>query len=166
VGHQGGGHQGEGHPGEEHPGEGYRGDCRHLPLRRVAASPHRHLSCFRLPQLLAELAPLGEVFEASDAPNTPGHVGYESPGFVVVVEALEFVAVGQAPEVVAVGYHQEKIITSGWNDSVRVDGVHQSRQRYPGGVSLGALRQYHASRSISPYRRGLTVSSRAVILLF
>jgi len=72
-GHPGEGHPGEGHPGEGHPGEGHRGDCRHKPIRRVAAAPHRHPRCFRLPQLLAELAPLGEVFAASQAPKTPAH---------------------------------------------------------------------------------------------
>jgi len=53
--------------------EGHRGDCRHLTIRRVAAAPHRHSRCFRLPELLTELAPLGEVFAALQAPKTPAH---------------------------------------------------------------------------------------------
>jgi hypothetical protein len=91
------------HPREGHPGEGTRGDPRHLPIRRVAAAPHQHPRCVRLPQLPAELAPLGEVFAASQAPKTLAHWWYESPEFVVVGEALGFMAVGQAPEVVAEG---------------------------------------------------------------
>jgi hypothetical protein len=72
-GHWGEGHWGEGHPGEGHLGEGYRGDHRHLPIRRVATAPHRHRRCFQLPQLLADLVPLGEVFAASQAPKPLAH---------------------------------------------------------------------------------------------
>jgi hypothetical protein len=54
---------------EGHRGEGHQGDCRHLPIQSAAADPHSHPRCFRLPQLLAELAALGEVYAASQAPN-------------------------------------------------------------------------------------------------
>ena len=70
-GYRGEGRPGEGHPGDGHPGERHRGDCRHLPICSVAAGPHRHPRCFWLPQLLAELAPLGKVFAASQDPKTP-----------------------------------------------------------------------------------------------
>jgi hypothetical protein len=72
-GHWGEGHPREGHPGKGHPAEGHREDCRHLPIRRVATAPHRNPRCFRLPQLLAELAPLGVVLVASQALKTPAH---------------------------------------------------------------------------------------------
>jgi hypothetical protein len=86
-GHWGEGHRGEGHrvqghwgerpQGEGHQGEGHCGDSRHLPIQSAAADPHRHrhphLRCFRLPQLLAELAPPGEVFALSQTPNAPAH---------------------------------------------------------------------------------------------
>jgi hypothetical protein len=62
--------------------------------------------------------------------------------------------------------HQQKIIPSGWNDSIRVDAVRQSRQRHPDGGLLLARRQYHALRCISPSHRSFTVSSRSVGLLF
>jgi len=51
-------------------GERHRGDYRYLPIHRVAAAPHQHPKNFRLPPLLAKLAPLGEVFAASKAPKT------------------------------------------------------------------------------------------------
>jgi len=57
--------QGEGHRGEGHQGEGHQGDCRHLPIQSAAADPHPHPRCFRLPQLPAQLALLGEVFAES-----------------------------------------------------------------------------------------------------
>jgi len=63
-------------------------------------------------------------------------------------------------------WHQEKIFPSGWNDSVTVDAVRQSRQRHPGGGLLRARRQYHASRCISPSHRSFTVSSHSVGLQF
>ena len=103
-GHWGERHWGEGHWGEGHWGERHLGDCRQLPMCWAAANPHPHPKCFRLPQVLAELAPLGEVFAASQAPKTPAQGGDESPEFVVVGKAQGFVAVGQAPEVVAVVY--------------------------------------------------------------
>jgi hypothetical protein len=85
-------------------GEGHRGECRYLLICRVAAAPYRHPRCFGVPHLLAELAQLGEVLEASQSPKTPAHWGYESPEYVVKGETPGFVAVGQAPEVVAVGH--------------------------------------------------------------
>ena len=36
--------------------------------------------------------------------------------------------------------HQQKIITSAWDGSVRVDAVRQGRQRHPGGCLLCAQR--------------------------
>jgi hypothetical protein len=62
--------------------------------------------------------------------------------------------------------HQQNIIPSGRHGSVRVDAVHQSRQRHPGGGLLWARHQSHTSRCISPSHRGFTVSSRSVNLLF
>ena len=62
--------------------------------------------------------------------------------------------------------HQQKIIPSGRNGSVRVDVVRQSRQRHPGGSLLRAGHQYHASGCISPSHRSFTLSSRSVGLLF
>ena len=59
--------------GEGHWGEGLRGDCWHLPIQSAAANPHPHPRYFWLQQLPAELAPLGEVFAASQAPNAPAH---------------------------------------------------------------------------------------------
>ena len=70
---QGERHWEEGHWGEEYQGEGYRGACCHLPIQSAATDPHPHPRCFRLPQLLSELAPPGEVFPASQAPNAPAH---------------------------------------------------------------------------------------------
>ena len=77
-GHRGEGHLAEGrlpegHAGEEYLGEGHWGDCRFLPIRRVAAVPHQHPRCFQLAQLLAELALLGEVVAASQPPTTAAH---------------------------------------------------------------------------------------------
>jgi len=92
--------------GEGHLGEVHWGDCYHMPICWVAAAPHRHPSYVRLAQLLAELAPLGEVVAASQAPKTPAHWEYESPVFVVMGEAPGFVAVWQVLEVVAVGYNR------------------------------------------------------------
>jgi len=42
--------------------------------------------------------------------------------------------------------HQHKTFPSGRNGSVRVDALHQSVQRHPGGGLLCAWGQYHASR--------------------
>jgi hypothetical protein len=70
---QGEGYRGEGHQEEGHQGEGHRGDRRHLPIQSAATDPHLHPMCFRLPQHLAELAPPGEVFAPSQAPNAPAH---------------------------------------------------------------------------------------------
>jgi len=63
-------------------------------------------------------------------------------------------------------YHQEKTIPSGRNGSIRVDAFRQSGQRRPGGGLLYSWRQYHASHCILPSHCRLTVSSRAVGLLF
>ena len=95
--------QGQEHRGEGNWGEGHRGDCHHLPIRGAATNSHPHPKCFRLPQLLAELAPLGDVFAASHTPKPPAHRGDKSPEFVFVGEAPRFVAMGQVPEVVALG---------------------------------------------------------------
>ena len=77
-GHRGEGHLGDGHRGEEHrghghPGDGHQGDFRNFPFGILAAAPHRHPRCSRLPQCVAELAPLGDVFAASQARKTPLH---------------------------------------------------------------------------------------------
>jgi len=69
VGHWGEEQWGEGHREVGHQGQGHWGDCHHLLIQSAAAIPHRR--CFRLPQCLAESAPLGEVFAASQAPNAP-----------------------------------------------------------------------------------------------
>jgi len=71
------------------------------------------------------------------------------------------VSVGAAPN-----GHQQKIIPSRVNGSVTVDALPQSRPWHPGGGSLHARRQYHASHCISPSYRGFTVSSRSVCLPF
>jgi hypothetical protein len=63
-------------------------------------------------------------------------------------------------------FHQEKMLPSGRNRSVRVDVLCQSRQRHPGGGLLRTRGQFNASRSISPSDRCFTVSSRSVGLLF
>jgi hypothetical protein len=68
--------------------------------------------------------------------------------------------------ITALDDHQHKIFPSGWNDSVRVDAVRQSRQRHPGGGVVRARPQYHTSRCIWPSHRSFTVSSRSVGLLF
>jgi len=62
--------------------------------------------------------------------------------------------------------HQQKIIPSGRDGSVRVDAVRQSHQRHPGGGLLRARCQYHASRCISPSHHSFTFSSCSVGLLF
>ena len=62
--------------------------------------------------------------------------------------------------------HQQKNILFGRNGSVRVDALHQSCQRHPGGGLLHAQRQYNASRCISLSDRCFTLSSRSVGLLF
>jgi len=43
-----------------------------------------------------------------------------------------------------------------------VDALHQSRLRHPSGGSVRALRQYHASRCISPSDRRFAISSHSV----
>jgi len=75
---------------------------------------------------------------------------------------------GSVIESVLIAYlgHQQKTFPSGRNDSVRVDALHQSRQRDRGGGLLRARRQYHASRCISLSDRRFAVSSRSVGLLF
>jgi len=72
-GHRGERHRAEGHRGEGHPGDEHPGDCRHLTICLVAAALYRYPRCFRLPQLLTELAPLGEVFAASQVSKPPAH---------------------------------------------------------------------------------------------
>jgi hypothetical protein len=62
--------------------------------------------------------------------------------------------------------HQQNIIPSRRNGSVRVDALRQRRQRHPGGGLLRARRQFNASHSISPSDRCFTVSSRSVGFLF
>jgi hypothetical protein len=63
-------------------------------------------------------------------------------------------------------WHQQKIFPSGWNGSVRVNALRQSRRRHPGGGLLHDRRQFNASRSRSPSDHCFTVSSRSVGLLF
>jgi len=66
------------------------------------ADSHPDPRCFQQAELLAELAPPGEVIAQSQAPKTPSHQVDESPEVVVVGEDLRFKTMGQAPEVVAV----------------------------------------------------------------
>jgi hypothetical protein len=49
--------------------------------------------------------------------------------------------------------HQQKSFPSGRTGCVRVDALRQSGPRHPGGGSLRARRQYHASSCISPSDR-------------
>ena len=58
---------------EDVRGEGHRGDCRHLPNCAVSAVLHRHPRYLRPPQLLPELALLGDIFAASQVPTTAAH---------------------------------------------------------------------------------------------
>jgi hypothetical protein len=60
--------------------------------------------CSGLPKLPAELALLGEVFAASNTPETPAQTGDKYLEFAVVGQASCFVTVGQMREVVAMGY--------------------------------------------------------------
>jgi hypothetical protein len=78
-----------------------------LPIQSAAADPHPHPRCFRLPQLLAVLAPLGEVFASLEAQNAPAQGEDESPELVVVGDAPGFMAMGQTSEVLALGYVRE-----------------------------------------------------------
>jgi hypothetical protein len=64
------------------------------------------------------------------------------------------------------GNHQQKNIPFGWNGSIRVDALRQSRQRHPSGGLLRARRQYNVLHCISPSDRCFNVSSRSVGLLF
>jgi len=50
-------------------------------------------------------------------------------------------------------HHQQKIIPSGRNGSVRVDALSQSRHSHPGGGLHRTRRQFHASCCISPSHR-------------
>ena len=84
------------HPGAPQ-GEGHWADFCHLQIRWAATDPPPHARCFRLPQLHAELALLGEVFGVSKAPKTPAHPRDESPECVVVGETPLFTPVGPAP---------------------------------------------------------------------
>ena len=90
--------------GEGHCRKGLWGHCQHLPISRAAANPHQHLRCFRRPQLVPDLAPPGDIFATSQAPNPAAHCGVDSPAFVFMGKAPGSVAVGQTTEVVAVGY--------------------------------------------------------------
>jgi hypothetical protein len=63
---------------------------------------------------------------------------------------------------VVVNLHQQKIIPSGRNASMRVGAVRQRHQRNSGGRLLCAWRQYHASSCISPSHRSFTFSSLSV----
>jgi len=65
------------------------------------------------------------------------------------------------PEV-KMNIHQQQTFPSGWNGSVRVDALRQSRQRHPGGRLLRARRHYHPSHCISPSDRCFAISSRSV----
>jgi hypothetical protein len=62
--------------------------------------------------------------------------------------------------------HQQKILPSGQNGSVRVEALRLSRQRHPGSGLLHAWHQYHASCCILLSNRRFTISSRSVGLLF
>ena len=62
-------------------------------------------------------------------------------------------------------YHQQKIILSGQNGSVKVDAVRQSCLRHPGGGLLCARRLYHASHCISPSHCSFTISCQSVGLI-
>jgi len=87
-----------------HRGVKYQGNCSHLPMHPVAADPHSHATYSQLPQILADLAPPGEVFVALHDPYAATHCEDESPECVAVGEALNVVAIGQVLEVVALGY--------------------------------------------------------------
>ena len=58
--------------------------------------------------------------------------------------------------------HQQRMIPSGRNGSVRGDAVRQRRETNAGGGLLRARRQYHSSRCISPSDCRFAVSSRSV----
>jgi len=62
--------------------------------------------------------------------------------------------------------HQQNIIPSVRNGSVRVDVIRQRWQEHLGGGFLRARRQYHASRCISLSNHNFTVSSHSVGVLF
>ena len=62
--------------------------------------------------------------------------------------------------------HQQKTFPPGRNGSIRVDGIHQSHQRHPGGGLLRTQHQYHVSHCISPSDLRFVVSSHSVGLLF
>jgi len=70
------------------------------------------------------------------------------------------------PSPAVVDVHQQKTFPSARSGSVRVDALRRSRRRHPGGRSLRAWPQYHASRCISPSDRCFSVSSRSVGVLF
>jgi len=55
--------------------------------------------------------------------------------------------------------HQQKTFPLGQIGCVRVDALHQSRQRHPGGGLLRDRREYHASRCTLPSDRSFAVSS-------
>jgi len=63
-------------------------------------------------------------------------------------------------------FHQQKTFPSGQDGSVRVDALRHSRQRHPGGGSLHAWCQVHASCHIPPSDRRFGVSSCSVGPLF
>jgi hypothetical protein len=64
-----------------------------------------------------------------------------------------------------VALHQQKTFPSGRNGSVRVDALHQSRQRHSSGWLLHARHQCRASRCILPSERCFAISSHSVGLL-
>jgi len=72
------------------------------------------------------------------APAKEQHIS--SVGHSVAVESSQVVPV----------VCQQQISLSGRNCSVRVDALHQSHQRQPGGRLLRARHQYHASHCIWP----------------
>jgi hypothetical protein len=63
-------------------------------------------------------------------------------------------------------HHQQKTFPSRRNGCIRVDVLHQSHGRHPGGGIRQARSQYHASPCISPSDRCFPVFSLSVSLLF
>ena len=71
-------------------------------------------------------------------------------------------AAGDEDEEEVVLEHEQETFLSWQNGSVRVDGLHQSRQRHPGGGLLHARRQCLSSRCILPSECCFAVSSPSV----
>jgi len=59
----------------------------------------------------------------------------------------------------------KKTFPSGRNGSIRVDALHQSHQRHPGGGLLRAQHQYDSSHCISPSDHIVAVSSHSVSIV-